>query len=689
MVETTGVDKILFITLSNLGDALMALPAFDFLRRECPQSRITVIAGARTKCLFENHPDVDELVIFDKLGPLREKINLFFKLNHRRFDVVVDLRNSFYGWGLKVPRKTSVWIKIPAWCRHDSQRHLYKAIVALKGSGIDEEHFHEYNTRRNPSFIAAQDVAYARRLLADHGISGDDEFVLFVPGARSVLKRWRPEGFIEVGRSLMQKYGLKVVVVGDATEKDLVDTIAAAIGAGAVGLAGKTTLTQLAALTQRSKIVIGNDSGVLHMASYLDKILIGIYGPSDYKRYGPWSKRGFVVRKNLLCAPCGNVRCLKDKACIETISPYDVMLSLRLILEGEEARLRESKYRRILVVRTDRIGDVLISTPVLKALREHYPTSYLAMMVAPATREIVEGNPCVDKVIVFDKDRYRGFFATFSFAKKLKNEDFDVALFLHPTVRVHLLAFLAGIKERIGYDRKAPYFLTRTIPHRKQEGTKHECDYNFDLLELLGIYHVQRELYMPIRADSERAVEELLGEAAIAPGEVLVAVNPASSCISHRWPLVKFAEVIDRLQTQFRVKVLIVADTMHRDVSLELLGLTKTMPLDFSGRFNLSELASLFKRCRLVISNDSGPVHLAVAVKTPVISIFGRNQPGLSPRRWGPLGPWDVFLHRQIGCDPCLAHACTHHFKCLEAISVDEVLGHAERLLKKQEMTSR
>jgi lipopolysaccharide heptosyltransferase II len=688
MVETAEVEKILFITLSNLGDALMSLPAFDFLRRACPRSRITVIAGERTRCIFEHHPDVNELIIFDKQGPLRDKIRLFLDCDRRRFDCVVDLRNSFYGWGLKAPRKTSVWTRVPAWCQHDSQRHLYKAIVALQGHGLDEEHFQEYNTRRNPSFIAGQDRVEAQRLLTDRGLSQDDEYVVFVPGARNVLKRWRPQGFIEVGRFLLQKAGLKVVVVGDATEKDCVAEIVAGIGAGAVDLSGATSFVQLAALIQRAKIVIGNDSGVLHAASYLDKILIGIYGPSDFKRYGPWSKRGFVVRKNLLCAPCGKAHCSRDKACIETISPCDVMLPLRLILEGGEARLRENKYRRILVARTDRIGDVLISTPVLKALREHYPASYLAVMVAPATRAIVEGNPYVDKVIVFDKDRYRGFFATLFFARKLRKEGFDAALFLHPTVRVHLLGFLAGIKERIGYDRKAPYFLTRTIPHRKQEGVKHECDYNFDLLELLGIYHVQRELYMPLRADSERVVDDILKEAGIMPGEVLVAINPASSCISHRWPLDKFAEVIDRLQTQFRVRALIVADAPHRDLAGDLLVLTQTRPVDLSGRFTLSELASLFKKCRLVISNDSGPVHLAVAVKTPVISIFGRNQPGLSPRRWGPLGPWDVFLHKQTGCSPCLAHACTNHFKCLEAISADEVLGHAQRLLKKQEIAS-
>jgi heptosyltransferase-2 len=682
MAQTPEIKKILYITLSNLGDAMMALPAFDFLRRECPQSQITVVVGPRTRCVFENHPDVGELIVFDKHAPLKDKIRLFLRLKRAKFDCIIDLKNTFYRWGLRAAYKNPAWIKYPHWCQHSSQKHLYKAIVALRGHAIDEEHFEELNTRRNPSFILNQDFETVSNLLAGYGILEGQEFALIVPGALSSLKRWAKDGFIEVGREIIRKYGLKVVVAGIAEERGLVDTVVAGIGEGAIGLCGRTTFGQLAAVVLSAKLVICNDSGVLHTASYLDKLVIGIYGPSDYKEYGPWSKRGLAVRKNVICAPCGKAHCVRNRECIETITPFDVMLGVRLILEGDEARLKESRYRRILVARTDRIGDVLLSTPVLKALREHYPMSYIAMMVAPATKDIVEGNPYIDKVIVFDKDKSRGLFSTINFAKRLKKDGFDIAVILHPTVRVHLLAFLAGIKERIGYDRKGPYFLTRTIAHRKQEGTKHESEYNFDLLEPLGIYNVQRELYMPIRSSSQRVVEELLEQAGITPQETLVAINPASSCISRRWPLSKFAQVIDGLAARQGVKVLIIADTQHRNISEELLSLTQSMPLDFSGRFDLSGLASLFKRCRLVISNDSGPVHMAVAVKTPVISIFGRNQPGLSPRRWGPLGPADIFLHKKTECEPCLAHACTNSFKCLEAISVEEVLAHAERILK-------
>ena len=683
MVELLEVKKVLYITMSNLGDAIMALPAFDFLRRCCPQAKITVVAGPRTKCIFENHPDVSELIIFDKQASLRQKIDLFFKLKRGSFDVVVDLRDTFYRWGVKACYKNPARLSYPSWVTHASQKHLFKAAVALFGLSFTEEQFHEFNTRRNPSFISWKDQESTEKLLEENKLSRKDEFVLVAPGCRSDLKQWGKEGFIAVARQIREKYGYPVILLGDKSDQLLARAIVCASGEGIVDLSGKTNFGMLASLVQWSKFVIGNDSGILQIASYLDKPTVGIYGPSDYKQYGPWSKRGLIVRKNILCAPCRKAVCPFDHECIKTITPYDVMLAVRLILESDEAKVCENKYQRILVVRTDRIGDVLISTPVIKALRDHYPMSFIAMMVSPYTRDLVEGNPYLDLTIAFDKDKKdAGFLATLSFAHKLKKMKFDVVIVLHPTVRVHLICFLAGIKERIGYDRKAPYFLTKTFPHTKQRGEKHEAEYNFDLLVPLGILEVKKDLYMPIKETSERFVEDFLKDIGVSEKDKIVAINPAASCISRRWPLQKFADLIDQLITTYNVKVLIVADTIHRTLSEEVLRLARSNPYDCSGRFSLSQLASLFKKCALVISNDSGPVHIAAAVETPVISIFGRNQPGLSPQRWAPLSKVHAVFHKKTDCTPCLAHDCLNQFKCLEAITVSEVLDQAGQILK-------
>ncbi len=684
MVATPqDVKKILYITMSNLGDVLMALPAFDFLRRTFRAARITVVAGPRTKVLFETHADVDRLIVFDKQAPAHKKRELFRQLQAEGFDVVIDLKNSFFRWGLRARYKNPAWVRMPSWIEHSRHEHLYKTVVAVGGRGVTKEEFLALDARRSPSFIRAADHGYVEELLAHRGIAKGDAFVLVAPGARSDLKKWHIGGYAQVIRELPAATKLSVVVIGDRGDRTVIEQVVRGAGSRVVALVDQTDFSQLAALVLRARFIICNDSGVLHLGSYLGVPVIGIYGPSNERRYGPWSAQSLVVRRHVMCAPCEKAHCGRGRVCIETIRPYDVLLAVRVLMEGQAERVQKTRYKRILVARTDRIGDVLLSTPAVKALRMHYPTSYIAMMVSPYTRQIVEGNPYLDEVIIMDKrGRHRGMFATCCLARLLRQKDFDVAVVLHPTVRVHLLCFLAGIRERIGYDRKAPYFLTRTIPHKKQEGRKHELEYNFDLLGLLGVAAVERDITMPIRSQAEREVEGRLKEAGIGAHLSLVAINPAASDLSRRWPTEKFATLIDRLGQLSGVRVAVVAQAAHRAVTQELVSMVRVSVIDFTGVFDLSQLASLFKRCRLVVSNDSGPMHLAVAVHTPVIAIFGRNQPGLSPKRWGPLGPRDVIVHKKMDCDPCLAHACTRGFRCLEAISVDEIFRHAQKILR-------
>ena len=129
-------------------------------------------------------------------------------------------------------------------------------------------------------------------------------------------------------------------------------------------------------------------------------------------------------------------------------------------------------------------------------------------------------------------------------------------------------------------------------------------------------------------------------------------------------------------------KVIVLAGPQDRNVANDLVGNMKHTVINLCGKTSLGKLASLLKRCKLFISNDSGPVHIACAVETPVISIFGRNQKGLSPSRWAPLGKKDKVLHREVGCQECLAHNCLKQFACLKAISVEDVLGTADTILK-------
>lgn len=344
---------------------------------------------------------------------------------------------------------------------------------------------------------------------------------------------------------------------------------------------------------------------------------------------------------------------------------------------------KTQNYRKILIVRLDRIGDVVLSTPVLKAVRDAYPASHITFMVAPHARDIANGSPYINEVIIYDKKgAQKSLIENIKFIANLSGKKFDIAIILHPTRRTHWLTFLSGIPRRLGYGKKMGVLLTDRVPHKKHLGLKHEMDYTLGLLRYMGIEPRDKKLHVPVDDRSERRARRILEDAGIKDNDKIVIINPGASCRSKRWPAQRFAEVADALVRKLGVKIIVVSGASDRcftDLTVSMMKTPKA--LNLSGMTTIKELASLLKRSLLFISNDSGPVHIACAMGTPVISIFGRNDRGLSPRRWGPTNATDRSLHKYVGCDVCLAHNCRIEFKCLDAITADEVVRNAEEML--------
>jgi lipopolysaccharide heptosyltransferase II len=353
------------------------------------------------------------------------------------------------------------------------------------------------------------------------------------------------------------------------------------------------------------------------------------------------------------------------------------------------------KHPRILIVRTDRMGDVILSTPVIRAIRTAYPNAYLGMMVARSNRELVEGHPDLNALFLYDKKgKEKNWAGTIRFAQALKTHRFDTALILHSTHRVILLSWLAGIRQRIGYARRLPWLLTRKVPYTKGQGQRHELEYNMDLFRMLGVDlkgsdptgsdPVDLPLFVPTTSVQEAKVEEFLRSQGLDAGKPLIALHPGASCPSKRWPARRFSRLADRLIERRGVQVLVVAGPDGVEQAKAVVQGMQYQAHQAANLFSLGETAALFKKVRCLVSNDSGPVHLAGAVGTSVVSIFGRWGGGLSPRRWGPTGEGSIALHKDVGCRPCLAHNCTIGFICLEAISVEEVFFAVEHVAKLQ-----
>jgi len=337
---------------------------------------------------------------------------------------------------------------------------------------------------------------------------------------------------------------------------------------------------------------------------------------------------------------------------------------------------------RILIARTDRLGDLVLSTPVIKNIRDYFPRSRISFLCRPYTREVLEGNPWLDEVIIYDKyGKDKSFAASLRFAESLRKKRFDLALILHPTLRMHLLTFLAAIPVRAGWKwSKGSFLLNRGFRHLKHKGQKHELEYNLDLLRGLGIPVETKTMYFPLKKESQDRIKELLQSRGVGDKDLLIVLHPAASCPSRRWPIAHFSLLSGFLQKDLKVKIAVISTEKEKDQTEQLLRDHREM-VDLRGRLDVSGLGALLDRADLLIANDSGPVHIAAALDTPVISIFSRNDPGLSPRRWQPLGMRSFYLHKDVGCRQCLAHNCQKGFLCLEAISPEEVSDLAHQII--------
>jgi len=348
-------------------------------------------------------------------------------------------------------------------------------------------------------------------------------------------------------------------------------------------------------------------------------------------------------------------------------------------------REREARIKRILITRTDRIGDVVLSLPAIKAVRQAFPDAYIAVMVQPRIDDILKGNPYINEVIVYDKNKaHKGFFKNLGFIKWLKGKKFNIVINLHSTKRVNLLCYLAGIPKRLGYARgKADFLLTDRVEDKKRLGEKHEAEYSLDILRHIGINPELSNPYIYVQDKDKKSAERILKTLGIESLDSFAILHPGASCASKMWPLENFARLGDILAVDLGIKVMINLAPGQAYLGKKVSDMMKNKPIFFCDQTTLGELAALFKRASLVISNDSGPVHVAAGVNTPVVSIFGRNQKGLSPVRWRPLGDKAITIHKDVGCADCLAHDCKNGFLCLKAISPEEVFEKAKNLLEK------
>ena len=273
--KKSSLKHICVVSLSNVGDVVLTAPVSDVLLRDFPQADIDVIVGPTGKTLFENHPRI-ATIVFDKHMSGFDYARWCWNLRLKQFDCIVDLRQSGFGIFLPCRFRTSLWPK--PFVGHMREKHL-------------ERLRHIY-----PDFILPVASRLAIIPKDVDAIKNLDRYIVMAPGAADERKRWPEARFAQLAGKLIS-LGEQIVFVGDQSDKAIIDRIMTAVGDGCLSLAGQTDLRSLAFVLSKAKYAIVNDSGIMHMASYMNLPVIALWGPTDVQKYGPWSPQSRVVKK--------------------------------------------------------------------------------------------------------------------------------------------------------------------------------------------------------------------------------------------------------------------------------------------------------------------------------------------------------------------------------------------------------
>ena len=341
------------------------------------------------------------------------------------------------------------------------------------------------------------------------------------------------------------------------------------------------------------------------------------------------------------------------------------------------------KPKTILVIQTAFLGDVVLTTPLLTALKEYFPNASLSVLVIPRTQEALSRHPAVDEVLTYDKKgAQRGIRSLFQLARLIKTRGFDLCFLPHRSFRSAALAWFSGIPRRIGFRQSlGAIFLTDRV---NRDLNQHEVDRNLSLLTSLGMKPMARS-YLPqvaIDAAARESVERILKTEGAATEDYLIGIAPGSVWATKRWMPEGFSALVDSLAEKYNAKVILLGSRDDEPIGKSILKLCRTKPLNLLGQ-SIQELIATLSRCRLLITNDNGAMHIAGALGIPIVAIFGSTSPQAG---YGPYSPLAQIVEHSLPCRPCGLHGyhrCPQgHFRCMREITSEEVLSSVEKQLK-------
>jgi len=327
-----------------------------------------------------------------------------------------------------------------------------------------------------------------------------------------------------------------------------------------------------------------------------------------------------------------------------------------------------SAPERILVVKLRYVGDVLLATPVLSRLREGFPQAHLAMLVNPGTDGVARGHPALDDVLVVERGNPA---RQWRFVLELRARRYDLVIDLTDSDRSAALSWLTGAPVRLGYNsehRRRGRLYTRIV--EADRFGMHQVRYHLKATEALGLTGPPPEPTLVIAPEARSAADRLLKEAGLDASRALVCLHPGARWWFKSWPSERFAALADLIQQESSAQAVIVGADQERTTAGRIAEGMTTPFRSLVGRTGLQELAAVLARAALHVGNDNGPMHMAAALRVPVIGLFGPSDPTV----WGPWGEGHRTLYKGLDCRACFHPDCVRgEQNCMQRITLEEV----------------
>jgi heptosyltransferase-1 len=345
----------------------------------------------------------------------------------------------------------------------------------------------------------------------------------------------------------------------------------------------------------------------------------------------------------------------------------------------------------ILIVKLSAIGDVVHTLPSLAALRKRYPDAHITWVVEEAASDLIMDHPYLNRVIISRRKSWIGDFKggrisgtlkeIKTFLSELRARPYDLVIDFHGLFKSAVIVILSGGKRKLGYDslqEGSGLFYNEKIP---EDMGKHAVDRYLGFARHLGARVDIPEFIIPIQEENKNRVKALLIAGGIGPNDPFVAVSPQALWKTKLWSDQKFAQLSERIIQELNVPVVFTGGEINATEGIQSF---MTLPfVDLAGRTTLKDLASLYREASLLITTDSGPMHLAAAMETPVVALFGPTD----PLRTGPYGKGHKVIRMDLPCSPCFLKTCETR-QCMREITVEDVFQAVRKKLEEKRRAS-